>query len=106
MANITDAAIEARRAYNRAWRAAHPEKVKEYRKRNMQTYWEKKAREAAEATAAALAEDQTGTELTEDQSGSSSGSDPEGQAATNGGELTDDQLREMVTRKREQVKGV
>jgi hypothetical protein len=97
MANITDAAIEARRAYNRAWRAAHPEKVKEYRKRNMQNYWEKKAREAAEATAAAL---------TEDQSGSSSGSDPEGQAAPNDGELTDDQLREMVTRKREQVKGV
>ena len=99
---MTEAAKEARRQYRREWNKTHKENIK----RHQATYWEKKAREAAEATAAALAEDQTGTELTEDQSGSSSGNDPEGQAATNGGELTDDQLREMVTRKREQVKGV
>ena len=90
---MTEAAKEARRAYRREWNKTHKENIK----RHQATYWEKKAREAAEATAAAL---------TEDQSGSSSGSDPEGQAAPNGAELTDDQLREMVTRKREQVKGV
>lgn len=90
---MTEAAKEARRQYRREWNKTHKENIK----RHQATYWEKKAREAAEATAAAL---------TEDQSGSSSGSDPEGQAAPNGGELTDDQLRETVTRKREQVKGV
>lgn len=94
---MTEEARAAYNAYQRKWRNNHPEAVREYRRRHMATYWEKKAREAAEATAAAL---------TEDQSGDSSGSDPEGQAATNGGELTDDHLREIVARKREQLKGV
>ena len=90
---MTEAAKEARRQYRREWNKTHKENIK----RHQATYWEKKAREAAEATAAAL---------TEDQSGGSSGSDPEGQAAPNGVELTDDQLRAMVDRKRAQVKGV
>lgn len=82
---MTEAAKEARRAYRREWNKTHKENIK----RHQATYWEKKAREAAEATAAAL---------TEDQSGSSSGSAPE--------ELTDDQLRELVNQKRASVKAV
>ena len=99
---MTEAAKEARRQYRREWNKTHKENIK----RHQATYWEKKAREAAEATAAALTEDQTGTELTEDQSAASSGSDPEGHAAPHGEDLTDDQLRAMVDRKRAQVKGV
>lgn len=92
---IEERAVMERREYFRKWRQEHKENVRRYNK----NYWEKKAREAAEATAAALTEDQTATEP------SSSGSDPEGQTATNGGELTDEQLREIVARKREQIKG-
>ena len=86
MAKITEAAKEARKAYMRAWRAANKDKCREYSKRNMATYWEKKAREAA---AAAQASGQDPEELTEDQS-TGTGSD----------DLTDDQLRELVSRKK------
>lgn len=44
-ATITDAAAEARRAYQRKWQRANADKVKEYQRR----YWQKKANEAAEA---------------------------------------------------------
>ena len=84
---MTKEAQEARREYLREWRRSHKDNVK----RHNQTYWEKKAREAA---AAAQASGQDPEELTEDQS-TGSGSD----------DLTDDQLRELCNRKREQVKG-
>ena len=95
MAKITEAAKEARRAYNRAWRAAHKDKCREYAKRNMATYWEKKAREAA---AAAQASGQDPEELTEDQSTGTQTEQP-----TGSDDLTDDQLRELCSRKREQM---
>lgn len=72
---MTKEAQEARREYLREWRRTHKDNV---RKHN-QTYWEKKAREAAAAAQA-----------------SGNGSD----------DLTDDQLRELCNRKHEQVKGV
>lgn len=84
---MTKAAQEARREYLREWRRTHKDNV---RKHN-QTYWEKKAREAA---AAAQASGKDPEELTEDQN-TGTGSD----------DLTDDQLRELCNRKREQVKG-
>lgn len=84
---MTKEAQEARREYLREWRRTHKDNVK----RHNQTYWEKKAREAA---AAAQASGQDPEELTEDQS-TGTGSD----------DLTDDQLRELCNRKREQVKG-
>lgn len=84
---MTKEAQEARREYLREWRRTHKDNV---RKHN-QTYWEKKAREAA---AAAQASGQDPEELTEDQN-TGTGSD----------NLTDDQLRELCNRKREQVKG-
>ena len=105
MAKITEAAKEARRAYMRAWRAANKDKCREYSKRNMATYWEKKAREAAEAAAAAAPsgkdpEELTTTdnkpeELTEDQSTGTQTEQP-----TGSDDLTDDQLRELVSRKK------
>ena len=79
---LTKAAQEARREYLREWRRTHKDNVK----RHNQTYWEKKAREAA---AAAQASGQDPEELTEDQS-TGIGSD----------DLTDDQLRELVNRKK------
>lgn len=87
---MTEAAKEARRQYRREWNKAHKDNIKRYQAR----YWEKKAREAAEAKSdgAELTEDQTATEP------SSSGTDPE--------ELTDDQLRELVNQKRASVKVV
>lgn len=96
---LTKEAQEARREYLREWRRSHKDNVK----RHNQTYWEKKAREAAAAAQASgqdpeeLDSSQTETkpeELTEDQS-TGTGSD----------DLTDDQLRELCNRKREQVKG-
>lgn len=84
---MTKAAQEARREYLREWRRSHKDNVK----RHNQTYWEKKAREAA---AAAQASGKDPEELTEDQN-TGTGSD----------DLTDDQLRELCNRKREQVKG-
>jgi hypothetical protein len=45
MAEMTDAAREARRAYKREWNRANRDKVKAAQAR----YWDKKAREAAEA---------------------------------------------------------
>lgn len=80
---MTKAAQEARREYLREWRRTHKDNV---RKHN-QTYWEKKAREAAAAA-------QKPEELTEEQN-TGTGSD----------DLTDDQLRKLCNRKREQVKG-
>lgn len=44
---MNDAAKEARRAYKRQWQRDNPDKVKAYQSR----YWDKKAREAAEANA-------------------------------------------------------
>lgn len=76
---MTEAAKEARRQYHRDWNKTHKENIK----RHQATYWEKKAREAAEATAAALTEDQSRN--------------------NNGGELNDDQLREIVEQKKQQV---
>lgn len=67
-------------------------------RRYNQKYWEKKAREAA---AAAQASGQDPEELTEDQSTGTQTEQP-----TGSDDLTDDQLREMVARKREQLKGV
>lgn len=92
---MTKAAQEARREYLREWRRSHKDNVK----RHNQTYWEKKAREAAAAAQnpEELDSSQTETkpeELTEDQN-TGTGSD----------DLTDDQLRELCNRKREQVKG-
>lgn len=84
---MTKAAQEARREYLREWRRSHKDNVK----RHNQTYWEKKAREAA---AAAQASGNDPEELTEEQN-TGTGSD----------DLTDDQLRELCNRKREQVKG-
>lgn len=84
---MTKEAQEARREYLREWRRSHKDNV---RKHN-QTYWEKKAREAA---AAAQASGNDPEELTEEQN-TGTGSD----------DLTDDQLRELCNRKREQVKG-
>ena len=50
---MTDAAKEARREYEKAWRAANPDKVKEKNHK----YWEKKAamnhQKAAESAGAA-----------------------------------------------------
>ena len=40
---MTDAAIQARREYNRQWRAKNPDKVKQYKV----NHWEKKAQQAA-----------------------------------------------------------
>lgn len=86
---LTKEAQEARREYLREWRRSHKDNVK----RHNQTYWEKKAREAAAAAQA-------------------SGNDPEDQNTgtqteqpTGSDDLTDDQLRELCNRKREQVKG-
>lgn len=79
---MTKEAQEARREYLREWRRTHKDNV---RKHN-QTYWEKKAREAA---AAAQASGNDPEELTEDQN-TGTGSD----------DLTDDQLRELVSRKK------
>ena len=45
---MTKAAQEARREYLREWRRSHKDNVK----RHNQTYWEKKAREAAAAAQA------------------------------------------------------
>ena len=84
---MTEEARMARNEYARKWRAEHKENVK----RINQRFWEKKAREAA---AAAQASGQDPEELTEDQN-TGTGSD----------DLTDDQLRELCNRKREQVKG-
>ena len=84
---MTKAAQEARREYLREWRRSHKDNVK----RHNQTYWEKKAREAA---AAAQASGNDPEEQTEEQN-TGTGSD----------DLTDDQLRELCNRKREQVKG-
>lgn len=39
--NQSEAAIQARREYQRQWRKANPDKVRE----NNRRYWEKKARE-------------------------------------------------------------
>jgi TRAP-type C4-dicarboxylate transport system substrate-binding protein len=52
MANITEAAKEARRAYQRAWMAAHEDKCREYAKKNMATYWQRKAEKAKAAAEA------------------------------------------------------
>lgn len=90
---LTKAAQEARREYLREWRRSHKDNVK----RHNQTYWEKKAREAA---AAAQASGQDPEELTEDQSTGTQTEQP-----TGSDDLTDDQLRELCNRKREQVKG-
>lgn len=48
---MNEAAKAARRAYKKQWQRDNPDKVKKYQER----YWEKKAREAAEAEAAAEA---------------------------------------------------
>lgn len=40
---MTDEAKEARRAYQRAWNKAHPDKVKQYN----ESYWNRKAAKAA-----------------------------------------------------------
>ena len=53
MAEMTDAAREARRAYKRKWNRANRDKVKAAQAR----YWDKKAREAAEAEQEQAAED-------------------------------------------------
>lgn len=45
MAEMSNAAREAQNAYKRAWYGKNKDKQKEYNK----TYWEKKAREQAEA---------------------------------------------------------
>lgn len=45
---LTEQAKEARRAYRKAWNAAHPEKLREYETR----YWERKAAKMAELAAA------------------------------------------------------
>ena len=42
MSNLDAAAIQARREYQRQWRARNPDKVRA----NNQRYWEKKARES------------------------------------------------------------
>lgn len=84
---MTKEAQEARRQYRKQWAKNNPDKVRAYN----QKYWEKKAREAA---AAAQSSGQDPEELTEDQN-TGTGSD----------DLTDDQLRELCNRKREQVKG-
>lgn len=57
---MTDSAIEARRAYARAWNKKNPDKCREYRKR----YWEKKARELelAEKAAEQAAEQKSNSE--------------------------------------------
>ncbi|MBQ1371592.1 MAG: hypothetical protein IIY70_01550 [Oscillospiraceae bacterium] len=79
---MTKEAQEARREYQREWRRTHKDNV---RKHN-QTYWEKKAREA---TAAAATSGKDPEELTENQS------------SGNGyGGLTDDQLIELLERKK------
>ena len=96
---MTKEAQEARRQYRKQWSKNNPDKVRAYN----QKYWEKKAREAAAAAQASgndpeeLDSSRTETkpaELTEDQN-TGTGSD----------DLTDDQLRELCNRKREQVKG-
>jgi len=46
----------ARKAYKREWQRKNPDKVKKY----IERYWEKKAREAAEAAAAAGSDPQEG----------------------------------------------
>ena len=61
---LTEEAAEARRAYHRAWRAAHKEKCREYSKKHMATYWQRKA-EKAKAAAAAQASGKDPEELTE-----------------------------------------
>lgn len=85
---MTKAAQEARREYLREWRRSHKDNI---RKHN-QTYWEKKAREAA---AAAQASGKDPEELTEDQSTGTQTEQP-----TGSDDLTDDQLRELVSRKK------
>lgn len=50
---MTEAARAAKNAYQRAWRKAHPDAVREYQRRHHAAYWEKKAREAAQAATAA-----------------------------------------------------
>lgn len=44
---MNEAAKEARRAYRRQWAKDHPENVRKWQ----QTYWEKKARQAAQEQA-------------------------------------------------------
>lgn len=53
MAEMTDAARQARREYKRKWNKANRDKVKAAQAR----YWDKKAREAAEAEQEQAAED-------------------------------------------------
>jgi Skp family chaperone for outer membrane proteins len=49
---LSDAARKARNEYNRQWRKAHPDKVREYRRNS----WERRAaREAAESSEVAHA---------------------------------------------------
>lgn len=87
---MTKEAQEARRQYRKQWSKNNPDKVRAYN----QKYWEKKAREAAAAAQASgndpeeLDSSQTETkpeELTEDQ---------------NAEERANDQLRELVARKK------
>ena len=80
---MTKAAQEARREYLREWRRSHKDNVK----RHNQTYWEKKAREAAKA---ALSGEDPEEQSTGTQTEQPTGSD----------DLTDDQLRELVSRKK------
>lgn len=70
---MTEEARRARNEYARKWRAEHKENVK----RINQRFWEKKAREAAAAAQASGQNIGTGSD-----------------------DLTDDQLRELVSRKK------
>ena len=53
--NMTQEAREARKAYKREWARKHPDKIRQYQ----ETFWNKKAQEAA---AAAEANTETATE--------------------------------------------
>ena len=64
---MNEAAKEARRAYKRQWQRDNPDKVKKY----IERYWEKKAREAAEAAEAAGNDPQQGAKA------DAPGSDPQ-----------------------------
>lgn len=54
MAEMTDAARQARREYKRKWNKANRDKVKAAQAR----YWDKKAKEAAEAEQAAAGKEE------------------------------------------------
>ena len=69
---MTEEARAAYNAYQREWRKAHPETVRAYRKKHAATFWEKKAREAAQAATAAVELNSSGDAIQsggDDQSG-------------------------------------